>query len=74
MSERLSELELILKEVKDAEDVSKTTRTQFWKLVRQIKRERKPDSEEIKLATEIRNNLFERRTRRVYSLGWLLGG
>ncbi|MGY5879154.1 MAG: hypothetical protein RTV31_02840 [Candidatus Thorarchaeota archaeon] len=74
MSERLSELERILQEVEDTEDVSKTTRTQFWKLVRQIKRERKPDRAEIKIATKIRNILFERKTARVYSLGIFLVG
>lgn len=33
LSERLSELERILEEVKSADEVSKTTRTQFWKIV-----------------------------------------
>ena len=74
LSEGLSELERILQEVKDREDVSKTTRTQFWKLVRQIKRERNPDRAEIKIATKIRNILFERKTARVYSLGVFLLG
>jgi len=74
LSERLSELESILQEVKGADDVSKTTRTQFWKLVRQIKRERDPDRAEIKIATKIRNNLFERKTSKVYPLSWFLAG
>ncbi|TFH10234.1 MAG: hypothetical protein E4H14_02955, partial [Candidatus Thorarchaeota archaeon] len=74
MSARLSELEGILEEVKSADEVSKTTRTQFWKIVRQIKRDRNPDNTEIKIATKIRNNLFERNTSRVYSLGWFLVG
>ena len=56
----MSELERILEEVKEADEVSKTTRTQFWKLVRQIKRERNPNKAEIKIATKIRNNLFLR--------------
>ncbi|TFH06691.1 MAG: hypothetical protein E4H14_10260 [Candidatus Thorarchaeota archaeon] len=74
MSERMSELERILQEVKGTDDVSKTTRTQFWKIVRQIKRERDPDIKEIKIATKIRNILFEKRTSRVYSLGWFIVG
>lgn len=72
MSERLSELQQILEEVKDADEVSKVTRKKFWKLVRQIKRERNPDSEDIKTATKIRNILFKRRISKVYSLGWFL--
>lgn len=72
MSERLSELERILQEVKHCDEVSKPTRKQFWKLVRQIKRERNPDIAEIKIATKIRNILFEKKTSRVYSLTWFL--
>ena len=74
MSERMSELERILEEVKDADEVAAPTRKQFWKLVRQIKRERNPDRAEIKVATKIRNILFERKTSRVYDLGWFLVG
>ncbi|MHA1290764.1 MAG: hypothetical protein ACTSPB_25550, partial [Candidatus Thorarchaeota archaeon] len=74
MSEKLSELERILEEVNGADEVSTRTRKQFWKLVRQIKRERNPDRAEIKIATKIRNILFERRTSWVYSLGWFLVG
>ena len=74
MSERMNELERILEEVKDTDEVAPSTRKQFWKIVRQIKRERYPDIKEIKLATKIRNILFENKTSRVYSLGWFLAG
>ncbi|MGY5860010.1 MAG: hypothetical protein RTU63_11625 [Candidatus Thorarchaeota archaeon] len=74
MSERMSELERILEEVKDVDEVAPPTRKQFWKLVRQIKRERKPDRAEIKTATKIRNILFEKKTSRIYDIGWFLVG
>jgi hypothetical protein len=73
MSERISELKRILEEVKDIDEISKTTRKHFWKLVRQIKRERIPDYDEIKIATKIRNILFAERTANVYSLELYIG-
>jgi len=69
MSERMSELERILSEVKGADEVSKPTRKQFWKLVRQIKRENDPDISEIKTATRIRNILFDMDRGKTYALG-----
>jgi hypothetical protein len=72
MSKRFKELEAIIEEVKRTDNISQPTRKQFWKLVRQIKQEMNPDSEEVAKATEIRNFLFANRARRVYSLGWFL--
>ena len=71
--ERMSELEQILEEVKEANEVSKSTRKRFWKLVRQIKRERDPDRAEIKIATQIRNILFKLDRGRTYPIWPLLG-
>ncbi|TFG32138.1 hypothetical protein EU528_04335 [Candidatus Thorarchaeota archaeon] len=73
MSERLSKLKQIHEDIRKNDEVSIATRKHFWKIVREIKRERDPDDEEIKTATIIRNILFERRISRVYSLSWFLG-
>lgn len=43
----------------DSQNVSKETRKEFWKLVRDIKRSPSPDSEEIIQAARIRNILFQ---------------
>lgn len=60
MSDRLQELEKILEEVKEnPKDVSDSTRKYFWKLVRQIKREDQPNDDEISIAAEIRDLLFD---------------
>ncbi len=69
LSEKLIELERILEEVKDAAEVSKPTRKQFWKIVRQIKRENDPDMSEIKTATRIRNLLFDMDRGKTYAIG-----
>jgi len=67
--ERMNELEQILDEVKDKEEILKPTRKQFWKIVRQIKRERNPDIDEIRIATKIRNILFDLDRGKTYSIG-----
>jgi hypothetical protein len=60
VSERLHELEKIFAEVSaDPKNASRETRKRFWKLVRQIKRNPKPDDDEIAKASEIRNILFK---------------
>ncbi len=69
LSERMSELERILLEVKESAEVSKDTRRNFWKLVRQIKRANDPDISEIKTATKIRNVLFDMDRGKTYAIG-----
>jgi hypothetical protein len=53
--------------------VPKETRRKFWKLVRQIKRETKPDRSEIAVAAEIRNILFILDRGKVYPIARFLG-
>jgi hypothetical protein len=70
MTERQQELERIRDDVRqDPEDVSDDTRKYFWKLVRQIKREPQPDDDEIIVAAEAREILFEVSRGRTYRLG-----
>ena len=70
MTDRLNELERVREEVKqDPRSVSDDTRKYFWKLVRQIKREPSPKEEEIVVAAEVRDILFEARRGRTYRLG-----
>ncbi|NHJ14908.1 MAG: hypothetical protein EAX95_14600 [Candidatus Thorarchaeota archaeon] len=69
MSSILDQLEGIHTEIKDKEEVSKETRKQFWKLLRQIKREPAPDIAEVKKATEIRNHLFRIDRGKTYRIG-----
>ncbi len=69
MSTRFKELDEIFEVVSSTSDVPKQTRKQFWKLVRQIKREVNPDISEVKKATEVRNILFEMDRGRTYSIG-----
>ncbi|MFX1262477.1 MAG: hypothetical protein ACFFAZ_10340 [Promethearchaeota archaeon] len=67
MVERMKELERIREEVRgDPKNVSEDTRKYFWKLVRQIKREPTPDEEEIAVATEVRDLLFEASRGKTY--------
>ena len=74
MSDRLSALEAIYEQIgENPDDVSKETRRQFWKLVRQIKRDVEPDTSEVKKATQIRNILFDLDRGRTYSIGPFLG-
>ena len=70
MTNRLTELEEILSIVtQNPEDVPKDTRKRFWKLVRQIKRNPRPDEQEIVKAAEIRDILFEVDRGKTYPLG-----
>ncbi|MFX1560888.1 MAG: hypothetical protein ACFFBL_09910, partial [Promethearchaeota archaeon] len=70
MSDRLIELEQIHSiVVQNPEDVSKGTRKQFWKLVRQIKRNPRPNEQEIMKAAEVRDILFEVDRGKTYPLG-----
>lgn len=70
MTERLQELERIKAEViQDPENVSRETRKYFWKLIRQIKRMPHPDDDEISIAAEVRNILFEVDRGRTFRTG-----
>ena len=73
MTERLEKLDEIHSIVsQNPEDVPRETRKQFWKIVRQIKREPRPDEQEVVKASEIRNILFEVDRRKTYPLGPVL--
>jgi hypothetical protein len=70
MTERLTQFEEIYYIVKqNPKEVPVETRKQFWKLVRQIKRNPRPDEQEVLKAAEIRNILFEANRGRTYPLG-----
>jgi len=69
LSTRLKELDEIFEVVNSTTEVPKPTRKQFWKLVRQIKREVDPDISEVKKATQIRNILFDMNRGKTYSIG-----
>lgn len=74
MSNRTVELERILNLVKTStSDVPKETRREFWKLVRQIKREVKPDRAEVTIAAEIRDILFMLDRGKIYPIAPFLG-
>jgi hypothetical protein len=71
---RLEQLRRIRNEIgTDPAEVPRETRKRFWKLVRQIKREPVPNTDEVKLATEIRNTLFALDRSGLYSVGSFLG-
>lgn len=65
----MKELDEIIEVVNSTTEVPKQTRKQFWKLVRQIKREVDPDISEVKKATQIRNILFDMDRGKTYSIG-----
>ena len=70
MTERLQELARIREEVmQDPENVTSETRKYFWKLVRQIKREPHPNDDEIVVAAEVRDILFEVDRGRTFRTG-----
>jgi len=69
LSTRLKELDEIFEVVNSTTEVPKQTRKQFWKLVRQIKREVDHDISEVKKATQIRNILFDMDRGKTYSIG-----
>jgi hypothetical protein len=69
MSDRLSELEQIhATVVQNPKEVPNETRKRFWKIVRQIKRNPRPDEQEVIKASEIRDILFEANRGRTYPL------
>ncbi len=69
LSERRQELTQILEIVKqDPNSAPSETTKQFWKLVRQIKRNPTPDQEEIVVAAEIRDLLFKANRGGTYSI------
>jgi hypothetical protein len=69
MSDQLSELERIYSVVvQNPDEVPKETRKQFWKIVRQIKRNPRPNEQEVIKASEIRNILFEVDRGKTYPL------
>ena len=73
MTIRLVELEEIHSIViQNPKEVPEETRKKFWKIVRQIKRNPKPDDGEVLKASEIRNILFDANRGRTYSLGPVL--
>jgi hypothetical protein len=70
MTERLIELEEIHSIVlQNPKEVPSDTRKRFWKLVRQIKRNPRPDEQEVIKAAEIRDILFEANRGKTYPLG-----
>ena len=70
VTERLQELAHIREEVmQDPENVTSETRKYFWKLVRQIKREPHPNEDEIVVAAEVRDILFEVDRGRTFRTG-----
>jgi len=70
MTDRLIELEEIHTIVsQNPEEVPRETRKRFWKIVRQIKRNPRPDEQEVIKAAEIRNILFEVDRGKTYPLG-----
>jgi hypothetical protein len=73
LTDRLVELEAIhSKVIQNPKEVPSETRKQFWKIVRQIKRNPRPDEQEVIKASEIRNILFEADRGRTYPLGPVL--
>lgn len=69
MINRLTELEEIHSLVmQNPKDVPKDVRKRFWRIVREIKRESRPNESEILKAAEIRNILFEADRGGTYAL------
>ena len=73
MTDSITELEEIHSVViKNPKEVPSETRKRFWKIVRQIKRNPRPDEQEVLKASEIRNILFDANRGRTYPLGPVL--
>ncbi|MBY8997132.1 MAG: hypothetical protein KGD60_05330 [Candidatus Thorarchaeota archaeon] len=73
MSDRSVELEEIHSIViQNPKEIPSETRKRFWKIVRQIKRNPRPDEQEVIKASEIRNILFNANRGRTYPLGPVL--
>ncbi|MHA2020312.1 MAG: hypothetical protein ACW98J_04275 [Candidatus Thorarchaeota archaeon] len=65
-TERLDQIEKIV--AKDPKNTPRDARKQFWRIVRQIKRQPHPDLTEVRYAARIRNMLFKERRGRTYPL------
>lgn len=73
MTNRMTELDEIHSIViENSNEVPSETRKRFWKIVRQIKRNPKPDEQEVLRASEIRNILFDANRGRTFPLGPVL--
>lgn len=69
MTDRLQELEHIDEIISnDPENAPLEVRRQFWRIVKQIKRDAKPDENEVKKAARIRNVLFRAKRGRTLPL------
>jgi hypothetical protein len=58
--------------VQNPKEVPSETRKHFWKIVRQIKRNPRPNEQEVLKASEIRNILFDANRGRTFPLGPVL--
>ncbi len=73
MTDRSIELEEIHSiVVQNPKEVPSETRKRFWKIVRQIKRNPRPNEQEVLQASETRNILFDANRGRTYPLGPVL--
>ncbi|NHI90571.1 MAG: hypothetical protein EAX87_13705 [Candidatus Thorarchaeota archaeon] len=69
MTDRLLKLQEILSIVtQNPKEVPGATRKEFWRIVRQIKKDPRPDEQEIIQASEIRNILFQAARGKTYPL------
>lgn len=69
MSDKLQKLEEIYELVsKEPNNVPRETRKEFWRIVREIKKEQNPIEQEIMVAAKIRDVLFEADRGGTYSL------
>lgn len=74
MTERLEHLERLHSEINaNPKATPLEVKREFWRIVREIKRESTPNSEEISKAAQIRDILFEVRRGKTYSLRPTLG-
>ncbi len=74
MTERLEHLEQLYSEINaNPKATPLEVKREFWRIVREIKRESSPNPEEISKAAQIRDILFEVRRGKTYSLRPTLG-
>jgi hypothetical protein len=74
MTPRLKQIESIRDQVNAGQGaVPHETRKEFWKLVREIKREHSPIEDEVRAAAEVRDLLFDIDRGKTYSIGLWLG-
>ncbi|MBN2228739.1 MAG: hypothetical protein JW779_04025 [Candidatus Thorarchaeota archaeon] len=70
MSSRIDRLQEIHESIsRNPSSTPKEVRKEFWKMVREIKREVSPNEKEIVVAAEIREMLFEAERGRTFALG-----